>query len=416
MDIISFPVGSQGGISSQNHNIVESKNQRMPHLSEILMHLGEDREHYFNAVSPPVIQTSNFTFKDLTAFREAFTNELTHHIYSRGNNPTVQILRRKLAALESADDALVTGSGSAAIATAVISNLKAGDHVVCVEGAYTWTKILLSQLLPRFGVSCTFVDGRDIQNIKNALRENTALLYLESPTSLTFDLQDLEACADLARSKGIVSIIDNSYASPIFQKPIEFGIDLVVHSGTKYLNGHSDVVLGVICGSKEMIQKIFETEFMTLGGIISPHDANLVIRGLRTLDLRVRRSFESTLKVARFLDGHPKVKEVLYPFLPSFPQYELAKRQMRGAGGLISAYIDADSKEEMEAFIGRIKRFLIAVSWGGYESLIMPTIGFYDIKGRPDSPHPWNLVRFYVGLEEADWLIEDLEQAFEVFE
>jgi cystathionine beta-lyase len=386
----------------------------MDHLSYILTHLGEERENYFKAVSPPIIQTSNFCFKDLKDFRASFTNELTHHIYTRGNNPTVEILRKKVAALEGAEDALITASGSAAIATAVVAQLNAGDHVVCVEGAYTWTKILLTELLPRFNVSCSFVDGREVGNIEAAIQDNTTLLYLESPTSLTFHLQDLKACAALARSKGITTIIDNSYASPIFQRPIESGIDLVVHSATKYLNGHSDVVGGVICGSQAMIQKIFEMELMTFGGIISPHDAQLMIRGLRTLALRVKRSFESTLKIAQFLERHPKIEQVSYPFLPSFPQYDLAKSQMEGAGGLLSVYLKASSKEKVEAFVERINRFLLAVSWGGHESLMMPAVGFYDIPGREDTTTPWNLVRFYIGLEDADWLMEDLEQALEI--
>jgi cystathionine beta-lyase/cystathionine gamma-synthase len=319
-----------------------------------------------------------------------------------------------VAALEGAEDALITASGSAAIATAVVAQLNAGDHVVCVEGAYTWTKILLTELLPRFNVSCSFVDGREVGNIEAAIQDNTTLLYLESPTSLTFHLQDLKACAALARSKGITTIIDNSYASPIFQRPIESGIDLVVHSATKYLNGHSDVVGGVICGSQAMIQKIFEMELMTFGGIISPHDAQLMIRGLRTLALRVKRSFESTLKIAQFLERHPKIEQVSYPFLPSFPQYDLAKSQMEGAGGLLSVYLKASSKEKVEAFVERINRFLLAVSWGGHESLMMPAVGFYDIPGREDTTTPWNLVRFYIGLEDADWLMEDLEQALEI--
>lgn len=384
------------------------------HLSDILTHLGEDREQYFNAVSPPIVQSSNFAFKTLDEFRQAFTNELEHHIYSRGNNPTVAILRQKLAALEGAEDALVLASGAGAVANAVIANVSAGDHVVCVESPYSWTKILLAKLLPRFGVTCTFVDGRAIKNIENAIQANTKLLYLESPNSLTFELQDLEACAKLAKSRGIVTCIDNSYCSPLYQQPIKMGIDIVVHSGTKYLNGHSDVVVGVICSSKAMIQKIFDTEFMTLGGIISPNDAWLVTRGLRTLELRVKRSFESAFKIVQYLEKHPKIERVLYPWLPSFPQYELAKKQMRGAGGLFSVYLKADSIEKVEAFFHRLERFLLAVSWGGHESLVLPSAGFYNIPGRPDSPVPWNLLRFYIGLEDPDWLIEDLEQALEV--
>lgn len=384
------------------------------HLSEILTHLGETREQYFQAVAPPVIQTSNFVFPTLQAFREAFTDELSHHVYTRGNNPTVAMLRAKLAALEGAEDCLVFGSGVAAVAASVIANVNQGDHVVCVQAPYSWTKILLTTFLPRFGVSHTFVDGRDMAEIERAIQPNTKVLYLESPNSLTFDIQDLDACARLARSRNITTIIDNSYASPLFQQPIRHGIDLVVHSGTKYLNGHSDVVVGVVCGSKAMIKRIFDLEYMCLGGILSPHDAALVIRGLRTLELRMLRSNDSAMQIATYLEQHPKVERVLHPLLPSFPQYELAKKQMTGAGGLFSVYLKAGNIERVEAFIGRLRRFLMAVSWGGHESLALPMAGFYNIPGRPDSSQPWNLVRFYIGLEDPQWLIEDLEQALEV--
>jgi cystathionine beta-lyase/cystathionine gamma-synthase len=215
----------------------------------------------------------------------------------------------------------------------------------------------------------------------------------------------------LAKKHGIVTLIDNSHCSPIFQRPIEHGIDLVMHTGTKYLNGHSDVVNGVICGSHAMIRKIFETEIMTLGNIISPHDAWLVIRGLRTLELRVKRSFESALKVAQWLETHPKIERVLFPFLPSFPQYDLAKRQMDGCGGLITVYFKTASIERVEAFFSKLKRFLFAVSWGGHESLIMPSAAFYKVPGREDPPYPFTMARFYIGLEDPDWLMEDLNEA-----
>jgi len=381
------------------------------HLSEILNHLGEERENYFEAVSPPVIQTSNFAFRTLDEFRMAFTDELTHHIYSRGNNPTVEILRKKLAALEGAEDALVFASGAGAIATAVIGNVEAGDHVVCVENPYSWTKTLLTRLLPRFGVTHTFVDGTDLAAMEAAVQPNTTLLYLESPNSLTFSLQDLKGCAALAKKHGLVTCCDNSYSSPVFQRPIEWGIDIVLHSGTKYLNGHSDVVFGVLASNKAMVKKLFDLEFMTLGGILGPHDAWLVTRGLRTLPLRMQRSHDSALLIAQRLEQHPKVERVLHPLLPSFPQYELAKKQMSGAGGLFSAYFKAKDIEQMEAFVHRLKRFLLAVSWGGHESLALPSAAFYKIPGMPDSALPWNLVRFYIGLEDAEWLWEDLEQA-----
>ncbi len=383
------------------------------HRSEILNHLGEDRKKYFNAVSPPIIQTSNFTFDDLDDFRNAFQDELKSHIYTRGNNPTVAILRKKLAALEGAEDALVFGSGSAAIACAVIGNVKAGDHIVCVQSPYSWTYHLLTKFLHRFGVSHTFVDGKNIQNIEQAIQDNTTLLYLESPCSMIFDLQDLSACSQLAKKHGLVSVIDNSYSSPIFQRPIELDIDIVVHSGTKYLNGHSDVVVGVLCGRAAMIDKIFQSELMTLGSILSPNNAFLMIRGLRTLELRVKRSDESAKKVIAYLQQHPKIEKIIYPFLDSFPQKELALRQMSGAGGLFSFTLKAENIEEAEAFFNRLNRFLLAVSWGGHESLVLPFCGFYKVPGKEDSILPWNWVRMYIGLEDPDWLIEDLAQALD---
>ena len=386
-----------------------------PHsLSDILTHLGEDREHYFQAIAPPVIQTSNFAFPDLTAFRESFSDELEHHVYSRGNNPTVAILRKKLAALEGTEDALVFSSGAGAVAAAVIGNIKTGEHVVCQQAPYSWTTALLRKLLSRFGVEHTFVDGSDIQNIEAAIRPNTRILYLESPNTMTFECQDLAACAALAKRHGLVTIIDNSYSSPLYQNPAAFGIDIVVHSGTKYLNGHSDVVVGVLCASKAMVQKIFESELMTLGGILGPHDAALVIRGLRTLPLRLQRSNESAQWLIARLEQHPKVERIWYPFHHSFPQLELAKRQMRGCGGLFSVQFKTGSMEQMEAFVHRLERFLMAVSWGGHESLIIPTIGFYNIPGRSSNPPmPWTFVRFYIGLEDPAWLWEDLERALE---
>ena len=384
------------------------------HLSDILNHLGEERDQYFDAVSPPIMQTSNFAFKTLDAFRKAISDEMGSHIYTRGNNPTVEILRKKLAALEGAEDALVFGSGAGAVANAVIGNVQSGDHVVCVSSPYSWTKALLTKFLPRFGVTHTFVDGTDTSAIEKAIQANTVLLYLESPNSLTFGIQDLEACVALAKKHGLVTCIDNSYSSPLYQRPIEWGVDLVVHSGTKYLNGHSDVVFGVLAGSKAMIRKLFESELMTLGGILGPHEAWLVIRGLRTLQLRLQRSNDSALLLAQKLEQHPAVESVLHPLLPSFPQYELAKKQMSGAGGLFSVYFKADRIEQMEDFFHRLKRFLLAVSWGGHESLVMPSAAFYKIPGMPDSVLPWNLVRFYIGLEEPEWLWEDLEEALTV--
>lgn len=383
----------------------------MQDLSDILLHYGEDREQYFNAVCPPIIQSSNFVFPSITHFRKALENEMDHPIYTRGNNPTVQILRKKIAALEGAEDALIFGSGSAAIAAAMIGNLRAGDHVVCIQSPYSWTYNLLTKFLSRFGVSHSFVDGKDLEAIEASIQKNTRVLYLESPNTASFDLQDLPACAALAKKHGLVTMIDNSYCSPVFQRPIEMGIDLVIHSGTKYLNGHSDVVVGTLAGSKAEIEKIFKSEYMTLGAIISPHDAALVIRGLRTLELRMHRVDKSAKVITDWLSNHPKVERVLYPFHKNFPQLDLARKQMSGCGGLFSILLKAENIEEVESFFGKLNRFALAVSWGGHESLVLPFCAFRNIPGRTDSSVPWNLIRFYIGLEDPEWLLEDLEQA-----
>jgi cystathionine beta-lyase/cystathionine gamma-synthase len=380
-------------------------------INEILTHLGENRLDYYNAIAPPVISSSNFVFSSVEQMRDALADEISHHIYTRGNNPTVEILRKKLAALENAEDSLITGSGAAAIATAVLAMVRANDHVICVEKPYSWTYKLFTEHLAGFGVKTDFVRSNDTEQLLQLIRPETTLLFLESPNSITYELQDLESWSAIARKHGIMTIIDNSHASPIFQKPINFGIDLVVHSVTKYLNGHSDVVAGAICGSNVLIRKIFERTYMTLGTIISPHDAFQIIRGLRTLDLRVRKSDESATKIADFLFNHPKVEKMLFPLHPSFPQYELAKKQMTGCGGLITIKLKTNSKEGVMQFVRRLERFMIAVSWGGYESLVLPSIVFHDVPGRLDSSIHWTWVRLYVGIEDADYLLSDLEAA-----
>ncbi len=381
--------------------------------SEILTHLGEIRENYFNSISPPVIQSSNFQFDSIQQFREFILHESKEHVYTRGNNPTVDILRKKLAALENTEDALVTSSGAAAISCTLSAFLSQGDHVVCVEKPYSWTYKLLTELLSRFGVTYTFVDGTDNQQIEAAIQPNTKLLYLESPNSLTFECQDLTFCAKLSKKYKLISIIDNSHASPVFQNPAEYGIDIVIHSGTKYINGHSDVVVGVICGSKDHIQRIFQGPFMTFGTNISPHDAWLVLRGLRTLPLRIQQSDATAHKIVEYLIDHPKVKKVLFPLHPSFPQYNLAKKQMTGCGGLFTVELKAETKEQVYNFVNGLEKFLLAVSWGGHESLMIPSLVFHDMPERPDSPIPWTIIRFYAGLESPDYLIADLKQALD---
>ena len=221
---------------------------------------------------------------------------------------------------------------------AVIANVHMGDDVVCVKDPYSWTHHLLDRFLIRFGVTHTFVDGRNITDIENAIRTKTKVLILESPNSITFEIRDLAACAALAKRHDLVTIIENSYASPLFQNPANFGIDIIMHTCSKYLNGHSDVVAGVLYGTKAMMDKIFNSELMTLGAVLSPHDAALIIRGLRTLHLRMAHVHKNGLQIATHLQRHPKIVKVLHPLLPGFNQNDLAHQQMSGAGGLFSFF------------------------------------------------------------------------------
>jgi cystathionine beta-lyase/cystathionine gamma-synthase len=385
-------------------------------LSYIINELAEERAFYFNATSPPIIQSSNFVFKEVSQMRHALKHESSVPFYTRGCNPTIEMLNEKMAALENAEAALSFGSGSAAVAAAVMANVQSGDHVVCVQKPYSWTNKLLSNLLKRFGVTHTFTAGTSPQDFQNAITPQTKVIFIETPNSFTFELQDIKAIAEIAKPLGIITIADNSYCTPLYQQPISLGIDIVIHSATKYINGHSDAVGGILCGSKVMIDKIFASEFMTLGGIISPFNAWLMIRGLRTLPIRMQRVSETTSKIVHFLAKHEKIEQVFYPFLPTNPQYELAKKQMKNGGGQFSIQLKTNSLEVTERFCNSLSRFLMGASWGGYESLIFPACALYESANYGNSPFPFNLIRFYIGLEEADVLIADLSQALEKVE
>ena len=382
-------------------------------LSFILNHLAEEREGYRGAVTPPIYETSNFAFGSVAAMRAAGQDELANAFYTRGNNPTVEILRRKLAALEGTEDALVFGSGAAAMAAAVLACVRAGDHLVCVQKPYAWTRVLVRDWLPRFGIEVSFVDGADLAAVEAALTPRTKMIVLESPNSLTLELQDLAAISALARPRGIRTLCDNSYASPLLQRPAELGIDLVMHSATKYLNGHSDVVAGVVCGPAAMIREIFRGPYMTFGAIIGPFEAWLMLRGLRTLGVRMQRVQQSTAQVIEFLQRHPKIARVYYPGSPGDPQRELAQRQMKGGSGILSIEVAAHDLAGVERFCDSLKMFLLAVSWGGHESLAWPVA--VAIRGGSAESNrtglPWKLVRLSIGLEEPEDLIADLDQA-----
>lgn len=379
-------------------------------LSHILFHLGEERERFSNAIAPPVFQASNFAMPSVAAMRDAIAHEYDTALYTRGANPTAAILRRKLAALEGTEDALVFGSGAAAVAAAAIAAVGHGDHVVCVDKPYSWTRVLLRDLLPRFGVDCDFIDAREPAKVESALRSTTRLIVLESPNSMTFEQQDLSAIAAIARGRGILTMIDNSWASPLGQSPAAHGIDVVVHSGTKYLAGHSDVVFGAVCASRAFCERVFRGPYMTLGAILSPHDAWLALRGLRTLEVRMQRIAASTARILENLQRHPRVRRVFHPHAAGYDQAGLTAAQLRFASGLLSIELDSDL-DGVERFVDGLERFLIAVSWGGYESLVFPAAAWRDWRGHEqECPVPVTLVRLSIGLEDPEVLIADLAQ------
>ena len=377
-----------------------------PGFETLCAHAGEDPTRCFGAPVPPIYQNSLFTAPDVEAFLHRAGRQPDKYDYSRVANPTTDVLEAKLAALEKAEAARCFASGMAAVSAAIMHCVGAGDHLIAVDTIYGPTRKLLTEYLPKYQVSTTFVPGDDPQQFADALQPNTRLIYLESPSSLVFHLQDLAAVAAIARERGIVTAIDNSWASPYFQNPIELGIDLVIHSATKYLGGHSDLVAGVVLGSRERLRELCEWEGQLLGGMLDPFAAWLMLRGVRTLPVRLDRHQQSGMAVARFLEAHPKVARVYYPGLPSHPQYELAQRQMRGTSGLLSFSLKEPGVEAVSRVVDALQYFGIGVSWGGFESLAIPIT-----VSAPEAPEPEWGIRLHVGLETADDLLSDLDHA-----
>lgn len=376
----------------------------------ILNHLGEDRIDYLGAVAPPVFLSSNFCFTNLENMKNALAHESSEPFYTRGTNPSLSMLEQKVAALEGGEAALLFASGSAAIAAAVGACVSMGDHVVCIDKPYSWTSKLLSNWLGKFGVTVDFVDG-SVSSIQNALRPETKVLYLETPNSMTFEIQDIASLCHLVKPRGVQVIVDNSYSTPIFQQPIRLGADIVIHSATKYFSGHSDAVGGVLVCNHEKREQIFASDYMTLGGTMSPMNAWLILRGLRTLPIRLKKSQENGLVVADWLSRNPKIRKVFHPLHSTNPQLEVAQRQMSGAGGLLSFELDTNDFAKVERFCNHLRYFLLACSWGGYESLCFPAAALVQSANYQNSTRPIGLIRIYCGLEDADNLIDDLNQA-----
>ncbi|MDW8206301.1 MAG: PLP-dependent aspartate aminotransferase family protein, partial [Chloroherpetonaceae bacterium] len=351
----------------------------LPALDTLCAHWAEDPARFHGAVIPPIFQNSLFTFPDCETRDRLWAGRTQTGVegadalfeYTRVSNPTTAIVEAKIAVLERGEQARCFSSGMAAISAAVLSCVRTGDHVIAPETVYGPTRVLLSEYLPRFHIETTYVDGRDPEDFVRALRPNTRLIYLESPSTGVFYQQDLQAVAALARSQGIATICDNSWASPCFQNPIPLGIDLVVHSATKYLGGHSDVIAGVVVGPASRMEDLSAREGCLLGAVLDPFAAWLLLRGVRTLSVRMERHQRNALQVATFLNAHPAIARVFYPGLPDAPQAALSARQLRGFSSFSVALRDPGQAAAYR-FVNRLRYFGIGCSWGGFESLAMP--------------------------------------------
>ena len=378
----------------------------------LAIHAGEEKFQLGAPVGTSIARTANFTFASTKEMKLWAEGKSSAYIYTRYGNPTLAIAEKKLAALESAEAAVVTASGSAAISSALLAFLAAGDEVIAIRQLYGGSYRLLRDIFPRYGIVVRHVES-DLLGIERLVCARTRALYIETPTNPTLRIVDLEKAVAFARKRGLVSLIDNTFATPVLQKPIEMGFDLVLHSATKYLAGHSDVIAGAAVGSTALIKRVREN-IICLGGSADPEAAYLLIRGLKTLGVRVERQSKTAGAVANYLVRHPRVARVHYPGLASHPDHRLAKRQMRAFGGMLAF----DMKGGLRAarrFCDRVRVFLLAASLGGVESLVILPIytSHYnlsprELRGAGVEP---GTVRVSIGLEDPEDLIEDLRQA-----
>lgn len=387
---------------------------RQRSLATRCIHAGQRPDPVTGSIAPPIYQTSTFAFASLEQGAARFAGAETGYIYTRLGNPTQAALEEKIADLEGGEAAVAFGSGMAAIAGVVTALVGAGDHILFGSPIYGCTYDLLMDVMRRFGVEATPVDAARPEQVERAIRPNTRLLLFETPSNPTLRLADIRALADLAHRHQITVVVDNTIMSPYLQRPLEHGADIVVHSATKYIGGHGDVVAGLAVGPAEIMARVRSTTLKNFGGIISPFDAWLLLRGLKTLAVRMERHSENALRVARYLEQHPLVMRVYYPGLESSPQYELARRQMDGFGGLLSFEL-LGGIEAGRTLLSAVQLCTVAVSLGDTDTLIQHpasmTHAVVPAEARAAARISDGLVRLSVGLEAADDIIADLDQA-----
>ena len=378
-----------------------------------LIHAGDFEDEFGSAVTP-IYQTSTFAFKSAEHGAKLFKGEEKGFIYTRLGNPTIEALENKLAQLENGFGGIVLSSGMAAVSTVYTAILKTGDHMISSNAVYGPSRGVMETIFAGFGIESTYIDTSNLEHIKDAIKPNTKMLYLETPANPTMTLTDIAEASKIAHEHGIIVVVDNTFSSPVLQKPLDLGADIVLHSLTKFINGHADIVGGaLIVKDKDLYPKVRKTMTM-MGGNMDPHQAYMVSRGVKTLSLRVERAQQSAMKVAKFLENHPKVGWVKYPGLDSFPQKELAQKQMNGFGAMISFGLKGGYKAGV-SMMNNVHLALLAVSLGGVETLIQHPASMTHAgltkESREDAGITDGLVRFSVGIESVADIIEDIENA-----
>ena len=389
------------------------------HIETQAIHSGRINDEQFGSLATPLYQTSTFIFDNAEQGAKRFAGESEGYIYTRLGNPTTRQLEMRVAEMEGMEDAAATATGMAAVSGALLANLSCGDHVISSKAVYGCSFALMSHMLTKFGIEVSFVDMTDPEAIEKEIRTNTKVVFLESPINPNLVVLDLEKILAVTKKHNLISIVDNTFMTPVLQQPAKYGADIIIHSATKYLNGHGDVVAGIICGKAEMIEHIKLTALKDIGATMSPHDAWLILRDLKTLPIRVERHCQNALQVAEFLESHPAVSKVYYPGLKSHSGYQFIGNQMKAAGGVIAFELNTDI-EGGAAFINRMGLFSIAVSLGDAESLIQHPASMthspYTPEERRDAGISDSLIRISAGLENAEDMIADLKQSLDQVE
>jgi len=384
--------------------------------ASVCVHAGEEKMEFAGAVVPPVFNTSTYVFKNMEELKKYVGGDNNYYLYSRYTNPTVEAAETKLAALEGGDRCLVVSSGQAAACTAVMGMLRPGENMVATPTLYGGVFALFAHNLKGNGLDITFSESTELEDIKKAIRPNTKIIYTETPTNPNLSVVDIQGVVDIAKEINAVSMIDNTFATPINQNPLDIGIDIVVHSGTKYLGGHSDLVCGAIIGPDNYMNQIYDFR-KNMGTNLDPHGAFLLLRGMKTLAIRVERQNQNGMKVAEYLENHSKIKRVRYPGLKSFPHHELASKQMRGFGGMICFEIDG-GLETAGKVVEKMHMYIHATSLGGVESLVsLPVLTSHFAYNKEElikADVNDGMIRLSCGIEDADDLIADLDQALSI--